>query len=73
MRTCPKCKTTGIPDEAKFCPVCGEKIGSFEVDEVEAEETTEEENIESEEGIPAWVYGLLAMLIFLGVVVILSL
>ena len=23
MRTCPKCKTTGIPDEAKFCPNCG--------------------------------------------------
>ena len=25
MKTCPnpKCKTTGIPDEAKFCPKCG--------------------------------------------------
>ena len=26
MKTCPKCKTTGIPDDAKFCPVCGAKI-----------------------------------------------
>ena len=28
MKTCPypKCKTTGIPGEAKFCPECGEVI-----------------------------------------------
>lgn len=23
MKTCPKCNTIGIPDEAKFCPNCG--------------------------------------------------
>ena len=23
MKTCPNCKTTGFPDEAKFCPNCG--------------------------------------------------
>ena len=26
MKTCPNCKTTGIPDEAKFCPKCGRPI-----------------------------------------------
>lgn len=26
MKTCPRCKTTGLPDEAEFCPHCGEKI-----------------------------------------------
>ena len=30
MKTCPNpnCKTTGIPDDAKFCPKCGEKLQS---------------------------------------------
>lgn len=30
MKTCPnpKCKTTGIPDEAKFCPNCGTPLNS---------------------------------------------
>lgn len=23
MKTCPNCKTTGLPDDAKFCPICG--------------------------------------------------
>lgn len=23
MKTCPNCKTTGLPDNAKFCPKCG--------------------------------------------------
>lgn len=23
MKTCPKCKATGLPEEAKFCPKCG--------------------------------------------------
>ena len=26
MKTCPKCNMSGIPDEAKFCPVCGQKL-----------------------------------------------
>ena len=26
MKTCPKCKTTGIPDDANFCPECGYQI-----------------------------------------------
>lgn len=28
MKTCPNpnCKTTGIPDDAKFCPVCGTEL-----------------------------------------------
>ena len=26
MKTCPKCKTTGIPDDANFCPACGEEL-----------------------------------------------
>lgn len=31
MKTCPnpKCKATGIPDNAKFCPVCGQLILSL--------------------------------------------
>ncbi len=30
MKTCPNCKTTGIPDDAQFCPVCGQPIISYE-------------------------------------------
>ena len=26
MKTCPNCKTTEIPDEAKFCPSCGKQL-----------------------------------------------
>lgn len=26
MKTCPKCKTTGLPEEAKFCPNCGASL-----------------------------------------------
>lgn len=26
MITCPKCKTTGIPEDAKFCPNCGTSL-----------------------------------------------
>ena len=26
MKTCPKCNMSGIPDDATFCPKCGEKI-----------------------------------------------
>lgn len=26
MKTCPKCNISGIPDYAKFCPVCGTKL-----------------------------------------------
>ena len=31
MKTCPNpnCKTTGIPDEAKFCPVCGNVLETY--------------------------------------------
>lgn len=28
MKTCPKCKTNSISDDAKFCPKCGEKLQS---------------------------------------------
>lgn len=30
MKTCPQCKTTGIPDEAKFCPNCGTMLHAEE-------------------------------------------
>lgn len=30
MKTCPNCKTTGIPDEAKFCPNCGTMLKAEE-------------------------------------------
>ena len=26
MKTCPNCKTTGIPDDAQFCPKCGKPM-----------------------------------------------
>lgn len=26
MKTCPKCKTTKIPNEANFCPSCGKQL-----------------------------------------------
>lgn len=28
MKTCPKCKTTSIPEDAKFCPNCGWQLTS---------------------------------------------
>lgn len=33
MKTCPKCKTSGIPDDANFCPHCGKQLrnGWFEL------------------------------------------
>ena len=31
MKTCPKCKTTGIPNVAKFCPVCGTKLNDSDI------------------------------------------
>ena len=36
MKTCPKCKTTGIPDDAKFCPNCGLQLtsGAWEIVDV---------------------------------------
>lgn len=30
MKTCPKCKTAGLPDEAKFCPNCGASLTPVE-------------------------------------------
>lgn len=29
MKTCPKCNTISIPDDAKFCPVCGTPFDVF--------------------------------------------
>lgn len=26
MKTCPICKTTKVPNEANFCPTCGQKL-----------------------------------------------
>ena len=33
-KSCQKCGTTGLPEEALFCPNCGEKISSFSQQEV---------------------------------------
>ena len=39
MQTCPKCNMSGIPDDAKFCPKCGQRVTVFEA-ELKASRTT---------------------------------
>ena len=51
MKTCPKCKTKGIPSDANFCPSCGAQLkdGWFELvhhnDSVELRNDDEDEFI----------------------------
>ena len=70
MKTCPnpKCKTSSIPNDAKFCPVCGTKIDSFEIDE-ETEETLEEDNHHQHSSAPIlWLLGIgIAFIIIIAI------
>ena len=41
MKTCPNCMTTGIPDSANFCPVCGQQLKSGKIELIHIPQTLE--------------------------------